>query len=107
MATGSGVGSGVGSGSAGVEGASTGTPLPLVSIRAITSPTSFTSLGSANISTTVPAAEDGISESTLSVPISNNISSSSMDSPTDFRHSKIVPSVMDSPILGITTSTII
>ena len=55
----------------------------------------------------IPAAEEGISESTLSVPISNNISSNSIDSPTFFLHSRIVPSLMDSPIFGITTSTII
>jgi branched-chain amino acid transport system permease protein len=49
----------------------------------------------------------GISASTLSVPISNSISSVAMVSPTPFRHSKIVPSVIDSPILGITTSVIL
>ena len=82
-------------------------PLPFVSIRAITSPTSFISFGSASISTTVPAAEEGISESTLSVPISSRISSRATGSPTFLRHSSIVPSVRDSPIFGITTSMII
>jgi 2-oxoglutarate dehydrogenase E2 component (dihydrolipoamide succinyltransferase) len=51
--------------------------------------------------------DGGISESTLSVPISNRVSSSWIESPIFFLHSRIVPSLMDSPILGITTSTII
>ena len=55
----------------------------------------------------IPLFGVGISASTLSVPISNSISSVAMVSPTPFRHSKIVPSVIDSPILGITTSTTI
>ena len=78
-----------------------------LSIFAITFPTSITSFGLAKISTMTPSAEEGISESTLSVPISNKISSIAIESPTCFFHSKIVPSVMDSPILGITTSIII
>ena len=64
----------------------------------------MTSFGFAKISTTVPEKDDGISESTLSVPISNNISSNSILSPTFFLHSRIVPSVIDSPILGIIIS---
>ena len=78
-----------------------------LSILAITFPTSTTSFGFANISTTTPSAEEGISESTLSVPISRSISSNAIGSPTSFLHSKMVPSVMDSPILGITISIII
>ena len=78
-----------------------------LSILAITLPTSITSFGFAKISIITPSAMEGISESTLSVPISNKISSIAIESPTRFFHSKIVPSVMDSPILGITTSIII
>ena len=76
-------------------------------ILAITLPTSITSLGSANISSITPEAGEGISESTLSVPISKRVSSFSIDSPTFLYHSSIVPSVILSPIFGITTSIII
>ena len=56
------------------------------------------------ISESVPAAGEGISASTLSVEISNNGSSRSTWSPTFFSHLVMVPSAMDSPICGITTS---
>ena len=56
------------------------------------------------ISLRVPAAGEGISASTLSVEISNKGSSRSTCSPTFFSHLVIVPSAMDSPICGITTS---
>src|ERR1019366_2729937 len=56
------------------------------------------------ISCNVPAAGDGISASTLSVEISNSGSSRSTVSPTFFSHLVSVPSVIDSPIWGITTS---
>jgi hypothetical protein len=59
------------------------------------------------ISVRVPAAGDGISASTLSVEISNSGSSRSTRSPTFFSHFVIVPSAMDSPICGITTSVLI
>ena len=49
-------------------------------------PTSTTSFTSANISTSVPDSMHGISESTLSVPISRNNSSFSTNSPTFFLH---------------------
>jgi hypothetical protein len=52
----------------------------------------------------VPLAGEGISASTLSVEISNNGSSRSTLSPTCFSHLVMVPSVMDSPICGISTS---
>ena len=74
-------------------------------IRAIISPTGTTSLTLNKISITFPLAGEGTSESTLSVDISNKVSSLSIISPTCFFHSKMVPSVIDSPSLGITTFT--
>ena len=56
------------------------------------------------ISLRMPAAGDGISASTLSVEISKSGSSRSTASPTFFNHLVMVPSVMDSPIWGMTTS---
>ncbi len=56
------------------------------------------------ISASVPAAGDGISASTLSVEISNSGSSRCTLSPGFFSHLVMVPSVMDSPIWGMTTS---
>src|SRR5262249_45880155 len=61
----------------------------------------------ARISATTPAAGAGISASTLSVEISNNGSSRSTRSPTFLSHRTIVPSAIDSPIWGITTSAIL
>src|SRR5215204_4730372 len=58
-------------------------------------------------SVNVPAAGDGISASTLSVEISKRGSSRSTRSPSFFNHFVIVPSAMDSPICGITTSVLI
>ena len=69
--------------------------------------TVFTSTVSPSLNLTsvsVPAAGEGISASTLSVEISNSGSSRSTCSPTFFNHFVIVPSAMDSPICGITTS---
>ncbi len=56
------------------------------------------------ISAKTPAAGDGISASTLSVEISNSGSSRFTGSPRRFNHLLTVPSAMDSPICGITTS---
>ena len=56
------------------------------------------------ISVSVPAAGEGISASTLSVEISKSGSSRSTLSPTFLSHLVMVPSVMDSPICGITMS---
>ena len=56
------------------------------------------------ISVSTPAAGDGISASTLSVEISNSGSSRSTASPTRLIQRTMVPSAMDSPICGITTS---
>jgi hypothetical protein len=55
------------------------------------------------ISSSVPAAGDGISASTLSVEISNSGSSRSTVSPTFLIQRTMVPSAIDSPIWGITT----
>ena len=55
----------------------------------------------------VPEAGLGISASTLSVEISNRGWSRSTFSPTFTSHRVIVPSAIDSPIWGITTSVAI
>ena len=59
------------------------------------------------ISVTTPAAGDGISASTLSVEISKSGSSRSTLSPTFLIQRTMVPSAIDSPICGITTSVAI
>ena len=59
------------------------------------------------IASSTPAAGDGISASTLSVEISNSGWSRSTFSPTFTSHLVIVPSAIDSPICGITTSVAI
>src|SRR5262245_14122842 len=56
------------------------------------------------IAVSTPAAGEGISASTLSVEISNSGSSRSTVSPTFLIQRTIVPSAIDSPICGITTS---
>ncbi len=56
------------------------------------------------ISPSMPAAGEGISASTLSVEISKSGSSRATVSPGFFSHLVRVPSVMDSPIWGMTTS---
>src|SRR6266851_5759974 len=57
------------------------------------------------ISASTPAAGAGISASTLSVEISNSGSSRFTESPTFLSHLLKVPSAIDSPIWGISTST--
>ncbi len=56
------------------------------------------------ISSSTPAPGDGISASTLSVEISKSGSSLSIGSPIFLIQRTIVPSAIDSPIWGITTS---
>src|ERR1035441_7424720 len=56
------------------------------------------------ISLKVPATGEGISASTLSVEISNSGSSFTTVSPAFLSHLVMVPSKIDSPIWGITTS---
>src|SRR5206468_767637 len=68
-------------------------------------PVATTSSGAARISTTVPAAGDGSSASTLSVEISTRPWSFSTVSPTFTSQSSTVPSETDSPISGTATST--
>src|ERR1700757_3988222 len=53
----------------------------------------------------VPEAGAGSSMSTLSVEISTTVSPSLTASPTFTDHSRIVPSVTDSPPVGVTMST--
>src|SRR5271155_357085 len=75
-------------------------------IRAITWPTVTVSPSGINISLTVPLAGEGSSRSTLSVEISTIVSSALMKSPTLTCHSRIVPSLTDSPAAGVTTSIV-
>ncbi len=75
-----------------------------VSITATTECTSAISPAATRISTSTPATGEGISASTLSVEISSNGSSRPTESPTCFNHRATVPSAIDSPIWGITTS---
>ena len=81
-------------------------PAPFRAMRAITWPTVTVSPSSTRISTTVPLAGAGSSTSTLSVEISTIVSAALMKSPTLACHSRIVPSLTDSPAAGVTTSTI-
>src|SRR5204862_340681 len=57
--------------------------------------------------TTVPATGDGTSTSTLSVEISTIVWSTSTRSPSSTAHSRIVPSVTDSPAPGAITWTVV
>src|SRR5262245_54236906 len=77
---------------------------PAAPITATTLLTATVSPSCARISETTPAAGEGISASTLSVEISNSGSSRSTVSPTFLIQRTIVPSAIDSPICGITTS---
>src|SRR5947209_7674789 len=76
-------------------------------IRAITCPTVTVSPSSARISVIVPEAGAGSSMSTLSVEISTTVSPSLTASPTLTDHSRIVPSVTDSPPVGVTMSIVL
>ncbi|KUG25613.1 hypothetical protein ASZ90_004563 [hydrocarbon metagenome] len=86
---------------------SSSTASPFVSITATTEPASTVSFSNTLISERIPFSGLGISVSTLSVLISNMISSFSTLSPFFLCHLIIVPSLTLSPILGITTSTFI
>ncbi len=55
----------------------------------------------------VPLAGAGTSASTLSVETSTMVSPSSTKSPSFLCHSSTVPSVTDSPIWGISMSTVV
>ena len=98
---------GVAVGAAGAAGAALGADAPLPApavIRAITCPTFTVSPSCARISAIVPEAGAGSSMSTLSVEISTTVSPSLTASPTFTLHSMIVPSVTDSPPVGVTMS---
>ncbi len=79
-------------------------PLPVV-MRAMTCPTVTVSPAWARISSIVPEAGAGTSASTLSVEISTIVSSSATSSPGCLAHSRIVPSLTDSPMAGILISS--
>ena len=104
----SGSGSGSGSLSAAASSAPPADPPPEASLSspmtARTAPTSTVSSSAALISSTTPAAGEGISVSTLSVEISSKGSSASTVSPTCFNHRLTVPSVTLSPSAGRVTS---
>src|SRR5690242_14299183 len=93
-------------GSGTATGASS-TVSPGAPISATTLSTGTVSPSRAVILSSTPAAGDGISASTLSVEISNSGSSRSTVSPTFLFHRTIVPSAIDSPICGMTTSVAI
>src|SRR4051794_20747671 len=91
------------SASAGASGAAAGAAgaAPLVPISASSWPTCTVSPSGAWILTRTPAAGAGTSASTLSVEISTRTSSASTGSPSCLCHSRIVPSVTDSPMAGL------
>ena len=80
---------------------------PLVVISARTAPTSTVSPSAAWIFVILPAAGAGTSASTLSVEISTIVSSAATASPSCLCHSRIVPSVTESPIWGMVTCTVV
>ena len=91
---------------AGSEGVAPSEPSSSTEMRAITCPTVTVSPSATSSSLTVPVAGEGSSTSTLSVEISTIVSSCLIRSPTLTCHSRIVPSVTDSPAAGVTTSTV-
>ena len=68
-------------------------------------PTATTSSGCTRSFVIVPAAGAGTSASTLSVETSMTVSPSSTESPSCLCHSRMVPSVTDSPISGMVICT--
>jgi len=84
--------------------AGAGADEPASSMAQTTVPTVTVAPSWTLISPSVPAAGEGISASTLSVEISKSGSSRATVSPVFFSHLVRVPSVMDSPIWGMTTS---
>ena len=82
-------------------------PFSPCAISASTLPTPTVSPSAAWILTTVPLTGDGTSASTLSVDISTRISSSETESPSCLCHSRMEPSETESPIGGMTTSTVV
>ena len=80
---------------------------PFTSISPSTAPVGTVSSGWTRIFVRMPLAGAGTSASTLSVETSTMPSSASTWSPTCFSHSRIVPSVTDSPISGIVIWTVV
>ena len=76
-------------------------------ISASSAPTWIVSPSAACTFTTVPATGAGTSASTLSVEISTSVSSAETESPSALCHSSTVPSLTESPIAGMTTSTVV
>ena len=76
-------------------------------MRAIAVPTFTVSPSWTRIFSIVPEADDGTSESTLSVETSTRSSSSSTLSPSCLSHFVMVPSTTDSPSCGILISVAI
>ena len=100
-----------GAGVAGATGAAVGSVGPAAGapdadIRAMTCPTDTVSPSAKRISVIVPEAGAGSSMSTLSVEISTTVSPSLTGSPTLTDHSRIVPSVTDSPPVGVMMSIV-
>src|SRR5580765_6839294 len=90
---------------AGAVAAGIATAPASVSMRATTVCTGTVCPSVTSTSASTPDVGDGISASTLSVEISKIGSSRLIASPTFFSQRDIVPSAIDSPIWGITTST--
>ena len=116
--TGAGVGGGGGAGAGAAFGAAAGarvgaaagaaaTPTlsPASAMTPMTLSTATVLPASWRILASVPAAGEGTSASTLSVEISSSGSSLPTCCPSLLNHLTIVPSVIDSPICGITTLT--
>src|SRR3989454_474342 len=97
-------GSGLGAGGAGAAAGGDATAPFSVSITATSVCTGTVSPSCTLISASTPAAGAGISASTLSVEISNSGSSRFTWSPIFLSHLLTVPSAIDSPIWGMSTS---
>ncbi len=80
-------------------------PPPLISHS--TAPMAIVSPSCAWILAITPAVGEGTSASTLSVETSTNGSSRATVSPSFLSHSRMVPSVTESPIAGMTTETVV
>src|SRR6266508_3696016 len=105
-----GSGLGAGGGGAGAGAAALGSGFDAAALASVSSTATSVCTGTVCpsctlISASVPAAGAGISASTLSVEISNSGSSRFTVSPTFLSHLLKVPSAIDSPIWGISTST--
>ena len=78
----------------------------LISMMAMAVPTATTSPSLAKIFFKIPPCVAGTSVSTLSVATSNTDSSASMESPSFLSQVRMVPSMILSPILGMSISTL-